>query len=74
MAVQRTLEMDFSTEMGKTRRIRVSEARNSLTAAEISAVMDSIVSKNIFSTTSGDINGKLEARIVNREVSAFTLV
>ena len=50
MAVQRTLEMDFATELGRTHRMRVYDIRADITAAEISVTMDSIINKNIFGT------------------------
>jgi len=73
MAVQRTLEMDFATELGRTHRMRVYDIRADITAAEISVTMDSIINKNIFGTKTGDLSGKLNARLISREVEEFDL-
>ena len=35
MAVQKTLEMDFATELNRTHKIRVYDAREDLTPAEV---------------------------------------
>ncbi|MBC7075722.1 MAG: DUF2922 domain-containing protein [Syntrophomonadaceae bacterium] len=73
MSIQNTLEMDFATELNKTYRMRVYEAREDLTSAEIAAVMDDIITKNIFTTNGGELTGKLAARIVSRETQEFDL-
>ncbi|NLE27417.1 MAG: DUF2922 domain-containing protein [Clostridiaceae bacterium] len=73
MAVQRTLEMDFATELGKTQRMRVYDIRADITAAEISSTMDLIISKNIFGSATGDYTGKVGARLISRDVESFDL-
>ncbi len=74
MAAQRILEMDFGTQLGKTQRIRVYDAKESLTGAEVSAAMDSIIAKNIFTGTGGNLTSKLDARVVVSDSSDLTLV
>lgn len=73
MAVERTLVMEFKTEGEKTQRIRVSGAREDLTPAQVNSVMDSIVTKNIFLTSSGDITDKASAYLIAREVTEIPL-
>lgn len=74
MAVTRTLEMDFDTELGRTQTIRVYDAKDSLTGAEVAAAMDNIIAKNIFTTTGGSLTGKIEARLVSTDSSELVLV
>jgi len=74
MAVQRTLEMDFNTVLGKTHRMRVYDAKDPITPAEISTAMDNIISKNIFSGSGGELTGKLAARVVIKDSSDIALV
>jgi len=73
MATQRVLEMDFSTNLNKTHRIRVNDAKTTLTGTEIATAMDSIVAKNIFNGTGGELTGKVAARIVTKETSDIAL-
>ncbi|MEN6351224.1 MAG: DUF2922 domain-containing protein [Syntrophomonas sp.] len=73
MAVQRTLEMDFSTELNKTHRMRVYDARQTVTAAEVSAAMNDIIAKNIFSGTGGELTGKIGAQLVSKETTEINL-
>lgn len=70
----RILEMDFSTELGRTKTIRVYEAKEALSAAEVSACMDNIVAKNIFTGPGGNIIGKTGAQIVVTTTTELTLV
>ena len=73
MAAQRILEMDFSTELGKTQCMRVYEARTDLTGAEVNTAMANVVSKNIFSGNGGQITGVIGARIVSTDTTDLTL-
>jgi Protein of unknown function (DUF2922). len=74
MAAERTLEMDFTTELGRTLCIRVYNAKDPLTGAEVAAAMDTIIAKNIFSSTGGDLTGKIEACLVVTDSSDMVLV
>ena len=38
---------------------------------EVEAVMDSIISRNIFTTTGGDLVSKVKAEVVEREVTTL---
>lgn len=69
----RVLEMSFSTELGKTQTIRVNDAKETLTAAEVKAAMDNIVAKNIFSGTGGIITGKISARVTTSSSSELDI-
>ncbi|NLX01556.1 MAG: DUF2922 domain-containing protein [Syntrophomonadaceae bacterium] len=73
MAIQRTLEMDFATELGRTHRMRVYDIRADVTATNINNTMDSIIAKNIFETKTGNLNGKVGARVISRDVANFDL-
>mgnify|MGYP000963235428 CR=1 FL=1 len=74
MAVQRILEMDFATELGKSVRLRVYDVKADATGAQVSSLMDTIVTKNIFTSTGGILTGKLSARVINKETSDLSLI
>lgn len=67
MATQRTLEMVFANAAGRRVTIRVPDARPDLTAAEVDAAMEQILSKNIFTSSGGDLVGQLGARVVTQD-------
>jgi len=72
--MERTLEMVFTTDLNKKQTIRVSNARTDLTAAQINAAMDNIISKNIINGSAGSLTGKAGARIVTRDTNDINLI
>ena len=70
----RIFEMTFSTELGKSKTIRVYEAKAALSGAEVAACMDNIIAKNIFSGTGGEITGKVKAQVITTTSADLTLV
>ena len=63
----KTLEMEFRNGSGKTVVLRMLEPKDDITLAEVSVVMQNIITKNIFSTTSGDLVQAVEARIISND-------
>ncbi len=63
-----TLQMIFSNTEGRNSTISVADPDPEVTGAEVEAVMDSILIKNVFETTGGDLIEKVRAQIVTRTV------
>lgn len=63
----KTLEMEFRNETGKSVVLRMLEPKDDITLAEVHVVMQNIIAKNIFSTTSGDLVQVVEARILSND-------
>lgn len=63
----KTLEMEFRNETGKSVVLRMVEPKDAITLAEVTTVMEDIIAKNIFSTTSGDLVQVVEARILSSD-------
>jgi hypothetical protein len=66
-----TLQMIFSNAEGRNSTISVVDPDSELTALEVEAVMDSIISKNVFNTTGGDLISKVRAQVVSRTVDVL---
>ncbi|MDW7740674.1 MAG: DUF2922 domain-containing protein [Bacillota bacterium] len=66
-----TLQLIFSTAGGRNTTISLADPDPEITAQDVEAVMDSVLARNVFNTTSGDITGKVRAQIVSREVSVL---
>ncbi len=64
---KKVLQMTFATQEGGTLRISVGETREDLTEAEVKAVMDTVVSSNVFETSKGVVVGKARAYLVTQE-------
>lgn len=62
------LEMEFLDSAGKKFKLTIDNPREGLTGEDIKAVMDDIVARNVFFTTSGDIVSANAARIITTTV------
>lgn len=67
----KVLVMTFKNEAGQNVNVRVNYPRENLTGQEVDAVMDTILQKNIFPTTGGDLVEKVGAQIVETTVTAL---
>ncbi|MEN6565782.1 MAG: DUF2922 domain-containing protein [Veillonellales bacterium] len=59
----KSLEMVFKSEGGKSVTVAVKEPKDGLTLAEVQTVMNTIIAKNIFTSTSGNLVSIEEAQI-----------
>ncbi|ALC80234.1 MULTISPECIES: DUF2922 domain-containing protein [Bacillus] len=64
--MEKTVELQFLDELGKTVRISISEPKDQLTEAEIFTVMDSILTADVFFGSGGRLVAKKGARIVEK--------
>jgi hypothetical protein len=67
----KSLVMSFMNEEGKKVSIRLDGIKEDITGDAVGLVMDTIISKNIFQTTGGDLKVKDSAQIVSRDVQAL---
>lgn len=65
MAVTQTLRMTFLNQANKNVTFSLDNPRNNLTAAEVQGVMDTIIARNIFTSSGGDLAAKINARIID---------
>ncbi|MGL5713058.1 MAG: DUF2922 domain-containing protein [Paraclostridium sp.] len=68
------LLMTFLTDSGRKVSLFVTDPRDNVTEAEIKAVMDLVVEKNIFAPNGDDIVSAKEAKIVQTETTEFDLI
>ena len=67
----KTLEMVFRDTMGKEVIISLPDPKDSITLAQVQAVMQDIVTRNIFVTKNGDFVQLGDARIVSRDTTVL---
>lgn len=67
-----TLQMIFSNADGRNTTISIADPEADLTALEVESVMDSVITRNIFLTTGGNIISKVRAQIVARTVDILS--
>jgi len=57
--------MTFDNALGKAVTITLPSPKADLTAAQVEAIMDQIITKNIFLTSGGDLVSKRDIKIVD---------
>ncbi|MCG7336553.1 DUF2922 domain-containing protein [Sporosarcina sp. ACRSM] len=65
----KTLQLNFSTATGKNVMLTVDEPREDLTAPEIEAVMQDIITSGVFEVDGSPLETAKNARIVERNVT-----
>lgn len=68
------LELVFKNASDKSVKITVDDARENITPAEVKTAMESIVAKNVFTSTGGDLVGVQGARIIDTNIQELELV
>ena len=66
-----TLEMVFRNASGKSVTISLLEPKVDITLIEVNTVMEDIITKNVFSTASGDLVQVVEARIRSNDMEVM---
>lgn len=61
----KVVRLSFATEGGKTFTITIPNPREDLNQAEVLTVMNTIVSGNIFLTTSGALTGLRDVKVID---------
>jgi hypothetical protein len=70
----KTLELQFSTELGKTASISVENPKEPIDEAVLKQSMDQIIASEIFTTGSGKFVAAKGARVIDRNVTDYELV
>ena len=68
-----TLNMVFLTTGAKKTTFAITGVKSTLTETEVNTLMNSMLTENIFSTTSGDLVSKSSATIVAKTVTEVTM-
>lgn len=71
--MSKTLVMNFLTDQGRKVSIRFKEVKEDIDELSVVTVMDTIIEKNIFQTTSGNIKIKDSAQIVDTTVEELSI-
>lgn len=69
MAVK-TLQMVFQTQGGGRLNLSLPDPKDNLTQEEVTAAMNTIIAKNIFTSSTGDATAILRAQVVSRETTS----
>ncbi len=69
----KTLVLTFKNEEGQNASLRLRYPKDGLTPGEINTLMDTIIQKNIFATSGGDLVQKVGAQIVESNTTTVSL-
>ncbi|WP_160688199.1 DUF2922 domain-containing protein [Clostridium sp. C2-6-12] len=72
--MEHILSMSFTTEKGAKSNININGVKPDLTQAQINTLMNTIIQKNIFLTSTGALVGKAGANITQRSVTKVEMV
>ena len=65
MATTQVLRMVFLNQLNKQVTLSLNNPKDTLTAADVQGVMDTVIARNIFTSTGGDLVSKVSARIID---------
>lgn len=68
-----TLSMTFLTAAGTKAALSISGVKAAITEAEVNALMDTIISKDIFKTNAGGFVKKSDAKLTAKNVTDYTI-
>lgn len=71
--MSKTLVMNFLTDQGKKSSIRFKEIKDNVDDSVVSDVMDTIIEKNIFITSSGELKVKDSAQIIDTTIEELNI-
>ena len=65
MATTQVLRMTFLNELNKQVSISLNNPNDDLTAVQVQGAMDTIIAKNVFDSSGGDLVSKVSAKIID---------
>jgi len=68
-----TLSMTFLTDLGVKSTLSVSGVKTTITEAQANALMDKIIEKNIFLTTTGALAKKESAQLSEKKITKYDI-
>jgi hypothetical protein len=69
----KTLELQFSTELGKTASLSIDNPKDPVDEEVVKLSMAQIIASNVFTSASGKLVAAKSARVVDRNVTEYTL-
>ncbi|MEQ8156166.1 MAG: DUF2922 domain-containing protein [Clostridiaceae bacterium] len=68
-----SLTMTFVTSGGDKASLTITGVKSTITQLEVSTLMDTIITNNVFLTKTGSLTAKYGAQLTERQVTQFTV-
>lgn len=68
-----TLSMVFLTDLGSKASLSISGVKAAITQAEVDTLMDTIIAKNVFTTSTGALASKDSAQLIAKTVTKYEI-
>ena len=65
------LTLTFMTETGNKSSLTITDVKETVASDEADALMDSIISNNVFNTKNGAFVSKVEAKLTERKITTY---
>lgn len=66
-----SLSMTFINTSGDKVSLTITDVKSGLTQAEVAALMDSVIAKNVFTSKGGDLVSKYGAQLTQRQTTKY---
>ncbi|MEH7522615.1 DUF2922 domain-containing protein [Bacillus sp. JJ1503] len=70
----KSLELTFVTDSGKLSRLSIDNPKEPVDPAAVKLAMEQIIAADVFQTMNGTLASAKEARVIERNVTAYELV
>ncbi|MBY0122286.1 DUF2922 domain-containing protein [Bacillus sp. S/N-304-OC-R1] len=70
----KSLELTFVTDLGKLSRLSIDNPKEPVDQAAVKQAMEQIIAADLFNTANGVLASAKEARVIERNVTAYELV
>ncbi|GAA0753198.1 MULTISPECIES: DUF2922 domain-containing protein [Clostridium] len=71
--IERSAKMTFKDVSGKKVNLIVKDVKENVLDADISALMDSVLTNKLIKTEAGDLVEMVEAKVINKETTTVAL-
>ncbi|WP_419955371.1 DUF2922 domain-containing protein [Neobacillus niacini] len=70
----KTLELEFTTEFGKSARLSIENPKEPIEESVVKAAMEEMIGSGVFTSTNGNFASVKGARVIDRNVTEFEII
>jgi hypothetical protein len=70
----KTLELEFTTEFGKSTRLSIDNPKEPIDGSVVKAAMEEMIASGVFTSTNGNFASVKGARVIDRNVTEYEII